>query len=95
MTLRFREQIRGLSHVLLLELEQLTAAWRAWLGAEHLADGTHGAVTAISLQLPEITAPENGPANTGRLFVRDNGSGKSQLCVIFASGAIQVLATEP
>ena len=36
-----------------------------------------------------------GQAYTARLFCRDNGSGKSQLCVIFATGAIQVVATEP
>lgn len=47
------------------------------------------------IQLPEVTEPGNGPANTGRLFVKDNGAGKSQLCVRFASGATQVVATEP
>ena len=34
-------------------------------------------------------------ANRGRLYFRDNGSGKTQLCVRFNTGAIQVLATEP
>ena len=29
------------------------------------------------------------------LFVRNNGSGKSELCVQFATGPVQVLATEP
>jgi hypothetical protein len=28
------------------------------------------------------------------LFCRDN-SGKTELCVIFATGAVQVIATEP
>lgn len=36
-----------------------------------------------------------GGVNTGRLYVRDNGSGKTQLCVRFNTGAVQVLATEP
>lgn len=36
-----------------------------------------------------------GATNRARLFSRDNGSGKTQLCVIFATGAVQVLATEP
>lgn len=36
-----------------------------------------------------------GAANTGRLFVKDNGAGKTQLCVRFNTGAVQVLATEP
>lgn len=44
--------------------------------------------------LPEMTAP-SGVANTGLLFCRDNGAGKTQLCVIFGSGAVQVVATEP
>lgn len=37
-------------------------------------------------------APSTGRA---RLFMRDNGSGKTQFCVRFATGAVHVLATEP
>ena len=47
------------------------------------------------IQFTEMTAPAAGAVNTGRLFARDNGSGKTQLAVIFNTGAIQVLATEP
>jgi hypothetical protein len=43
----------------------------------------------------EITAPAAGSANSFRLFARDNGAGKTQLCVIFNTGAIQVIATQP
>jgi hypothetical protein len=39
--------------------------------------------------------PEAPGQNAARLFVRDNGSGKGQLCVRFPTGAIQVIATEP
>lgn len=46
-------------------------------------------------EMVEITAPSAGASNTARLFCRDNGGGKSQLCVIFATGAIQIIATEP
>lgn len=46
-------------------------------------------------ELAEITDPAAAPANRGRLYVRDNGSGKSQLVVRFPTGAIQVVATEP
>lgn len=46
-------------------------------------------------EMPEISAPSAPAANKGRLFMRDNGSGKSQLCVRFNSGAVQVLATQP
>jgi hypothetical protein len=40
-------------------------------------------------------APANPPAQTARLFCRDNGSGKMQLVVRFPTGAVIVLATEP
>jgi hypothetical protein len=43
----------------------------------------------------EVAAPDAPGANIGRLFVRDNGSGKTQLCVRFPTGAIQVVSTEP
>ena len=46
-------------------------------------------------QFKEVSSVGNGPTNSARLFVRDNGSGKTELCVIFASGLIQILATEP
>ncbi len=47
------------------------------------------------VEMEEISDPAAGAANSARLFARDNGSGKTQLCVRFSSGAIQVLATEP
>lgn len=47
-------------------------------------------------ELNELTAdPAAGAANTGRLYLKDNGAGKTQLCVIFNTGAVQVLATQP
>lgn len=55
-----------------------------------------GIVNVVNLfEMPEVTAPANAPANKARLFVRDNGAGKTQLAVIFPTGAVQVLATEP
>jgi hypothetical protein len=42
----------------------------------------------------EVTDPA-ASANTGRLYAKDNGSGKTQLVVRFGSGAVQVIATEP
>lgn len=62
--------------------------------------------TVISTSLPgttaqtylegvEIADPDAPAANKGRLYFRDNGSGKTQLVVRFATGAVQVLATEP
>lgn len=51
--------------------------------------------SATSRDFVEIGDPGAPAANRGRLYVRDNGSGKSQLVVRFATGAVQVLATEP
>jgi len=42
----------------------------------------------------ERTAP-TGTANVGKMYAKDNGSGKTQLCAIFGSGAEQCFATEP
>lgn len=44
----------------------------------------------------EQTADPAAPAgNAGRLFFKDNGAGKTQLAVRFATGVVQVIATEP
>jgi hypothetical protein len=43
----------------------------------------------------ETTAVEAPSSTAARLFARDNGAGKTQLCVWFATGDVQVLATEP
>ena len=51
-------------------------------------------IDAGAIEFAEMTAPAAGAANTGRLFCRDS-SGKTQLCIIFSSGAIQVIATQP
>jgi hypothetical protein len=53
-----------------------------------------GSLTTSSfLNLTEMTAPA-GVANSARLFAQDNG-GKTQLMVIFGSGAAQQVAIEP
>jgi hypothetical protein len=46
-------------------------------------------------ELAEVSTPPAPIANRARLFVRDNGTGKTQLCVRFHTGAVTVLATEP
>jgi len=46
-------------------------------------------------ELQEMSTPPAPGSNKGRLFMRDNGAGKTQLCVRFSSGAVQVLATQP
>jgi hypothetical protein len=43
----------------------------------------------------ERADPSAPSSNQAVVYARDNGAGKTQLCVRFATGAIQVLATEP
>jgi len=45
--------------------------------------------------LGEIADPAAPVANNARLYIRDNGAGKTQLVVIFNTGAVQVIATQP
>jgi len=51
--------------------------------------------TANAIRMIEISEPTNPSANEGVFFLKDNGAGKTQACVRFASGATQVYATEP
>lgn len=55
------------------------------------ADGT----TGTFLSGVEQTAPAAPAANGYRIFSQDNGAGKTQLMVIFSSGAAQQLAIQP
>lgn len=51
---------------------------------------------ARHIELSELGADPAAPAaNSGRLYFRDNGSGKTQLVARFPTGAVQVIATEP
>lgn len=51
--------------------------------------------TAVALAKQTTVQVPAAIANTGIVFTRDNGAGKTQLCVRFGTGAIQVLSTEP
>ena len=53
--------------------------------------GTSGYFEARE-QAPDPAAPAS---NAGRFYFRDSGAGKTQFCVRFATGAVQVLAEEP
>jgi hypothetical protein len=46
------------------------------------------------VEIAEMTTPAAPGGNRARLFVRDDGLGKTQLCVRFPTGAVKVLATE-
>lgn len=61
----------------------------------NLENGAFFAIIGGATELTEQSDPSAPSTNKARLYARDNGSGKTQLCVRFATGAIQVLATEP
>lgn len=48
-----------------------------------------------SIASSEISAPSAPAANSGIIFLQDDGSGKTQACVRFATGDPQCFATEP
>lgn len=52
-------------------------------------------ISAGAIRQAEMTTPSAPAANSGLTFMRDNGSGKTQYCVLFSSGAVQVIATQP
>ena len=56
-------------------------------------DGTYGVYGA--LQFGERTAPAAPSTNGVRIYAEDNGSGKTRLMALFATGAAQQLAIEP
>jgi hypothetical protein len=47
------------------------------------------------LQTSEITAPSAPGANGAVVYAKDNGSGKTQMCAKFNTGAEQCFATQP
>ena len=62
--------------------------------------GTSGGANGKIIVYTEIegreqTAPGAAPTNGYRLFAQDNGAGKTQLMVIFSSGAAQQIAIQP
>jgi hypothetical protein len=79
----------------LLELSAAPTESRCDINADLLALGASQLdLLAGHLQLHEIDEPAAPAGGQARLFLRDNGSGKTQLCIRFASGASQVLAGE-
>jgi hypothetical protein len=62
-------------------------------GALQLSSGD--ATQAPFIAFRERTDPGVSFGNGAYLYARDNGAGKTQLVVVFSSGAVQVLATQP
>lgn len=52
-------------------------------------------LTAGHLQMVEVAAPSAPGSNKGRLYLEDNGSGKTKLMIRFNTGAAQQIAIEP
>ena len=46
-------------------------------------------------ELHEVTAPAAPAANRARVFVEDDGAGKTRVMVRFATGATQQIAIQP
>jgi hypothetical protein len=59
-----------------------------------LRDGS-GGTTGAAWEMLEMTAPGTPAADRIRLYVEDNGSGKSRLVIKWADGTTSVLATQP
>jgi hypothetical protein len=49
----------------------------------------------VYVKMVEIADPAAPAANSGVIYMRDNGSGKTQFVARFPSGAVQPIATEP
>ena len=65
--------------------------------ADNTFDNLHTNNTFVRRQisLKEITDPSATNPDDAVIYARDNGSGKTQICVRFSSGAVQVIATQP
>jgi 2,4-dienoyl-CoA reductase-like NADH-dependent reductase (Old Yellow Enzyme family) len=55
--------------------------------AAHYTARAAGKVGATFIEQKEMTAPAAGGADTFRIFAQDNGAGKTQLMVQFATGS--------
>lgn len=73
-----------------------TDTFRLQFGGQTSTDGEQTKVPGF-IGLDQLAGDPIAPVNTteGRMYLRDNGSGKNQLVIRFDSGAVQVIATEP
>lgn len=55
---------------------------------------TNGSTGGGAIEFTEMTAPATPSADKARIFARDNGSGKTQVCIILPDGVVTVLATQ-
>lgn len=83
----------GVAALPFLQLLRRDTGQLAGLNADFLS--LVGAAAGGFIEGQEISTPTAPTANGWRLFSQDNGAGKTQLCVIFNTGAVQVIATQP
>lgn len=74
--------------------------WNALGGSKLYINGSASASANINadtyfMVTSELGSPPTVGANQWALFARDNGAGKTQLCVQFNTGAVQVISTQP
>jgi hypothetical protein len=79
---------------------QLYAASNGKIAVRNATDSGYAELDAntYTVRLTSDYSETTDPAalgDTGRVYCKDNGAGKTQLCVRFATGAVQVIATEP
>lgn len=67
---------------------------RSAAGVLQVNEGSNDTKGAIEV-FESASDPSAPSANGARLFAKDNGAGKTQLCVRFNTGATQCFATEP
>jgi hypothetical protein len=81
----------------MLEIYRNLSAWSdtASLGQVSLMRDQHLHVPRGYIEIGEMTAPAAGVTNYGRIYMEDNGSGKTRFVAKFPTGAAVVIATEP
>jgi hypothetical protein len=63
--------------------------------AANIVKVTNGSTGGGAVEMQEMTAPAAPAADGVRIYAVDNGSGKTQLMALFATGAAQQIAIEP
>jgi hypothetical protein len=63
--------------------------------AANILGARNGSTGGAAISLVEQTAPAAPATNGAYLYAQDNGSGKTQICALFATGSAQCFVTEP
>jgi hypothetical protein len=88
-------QLNALGDVFLNAKSARTLGFRVNGSTIASVTSTQLTLSGVFIEFSEQAAPAAPSVNRARLYCVDNGSGKTQLAVIFNTGAAQILATEP